>query len=66
MQTYTMLERFDRQQEIAKGHLEALDETCRILHGLKLCSRYCATCHIACNIAELALPLQKKTEVIDR
>jgi len=63
MQTYATLERIDREQEIAeRGHLEALDETCRILSGLKLCSRYCAACDIACNIAEAALPSEKKVE----
>ena len=66
MQTYTMLERFDREQEtVEQGHLEALDETCRILNGLKLCSRYCAACQIACNIAEIALPPEKRIETWD-
>ena len=69
MQKYATLERFDREQEtVEKGHLsidrsiEALDETCRILNGLELCSRYCAACQIACNIAEAALPTEKKVE----
>jgi len=63
MQTYATLERIDREQEmVERAHLEALDETCRILNGLKLCSRYCAACDIACNIAEAALPSEKKVE----
>jgi hypothetical protein len=56
MQTYVMLEKPDRE------HLEALDETCRILNGLKLCSRYCVACSIACNIAEMTMPMDEKTE----
>lgn len=63
MQTYAMLERFNREQEtVEKEHLDALDETCRILSGLKLCSRYCAACQIACSIAEIALPSEKRVE----
>ncbi len=63
MQTHTMLERVDTEQEmVERGHLEALDETCRILNGLKLCSRYCAACTIACSIAEAALPSEKRVE----
>ena len=66
MQTYVMLERFDREQEMVNGgHLEALDETCRILNGLKLCSRYCAACQIACDIAEVALPSEKGVKTWD-
>jgi len=63
MQTYTMLERSDSKQEMVQsGHLEALDETCRILNGLKLCSRYCAACSIACDIAEMTIPTDEKAE----
>ena len=56
MQACIVLEgTFDRGEELVeRGHLEALDETCRILHGLKLCSRYCVACTIASNIAEIA------------
>ena len=65
MQTCMMPESvFERGQDV-KAHLEALDETCRILHGLKLCSRYCAACTIACNIAEIALPMNEKTEIME-
>ncbi len=48
-------ERFVKGEELVeRGHLEALDETCRILHGLRMCSRFCAACTIASNIAEIA------------
>jgi hypothetical protein len=63
MQTYTVLERPDNKQEtVQRGHLEVLDETCRILNGLKLCSRYCAACQIACNIAEITMPMDENVE----
>jgi hypothetical protein len=64
MRTHVVL--VNREQEIVeREHLEALDETCRILQGLKLCSRHCATCPIASNIAEIALPPEKKAEIWD-
>ena len=66
MESYIVLEEFDRQQEMAEtGHLEILEETCRILNGLKLCSRNCVGCQIACNIAEIALPPEKRVETWD-
>ena len=66
MQRYAMLEGFDRQQDmVEQGHLETLEETCRILNGLKLCTRYCAACQIACDIAEIALPSEKRVETWD-
>ena len=65
MQTCMMPESvFERGQEL-RTDLEALDETCRILHGVKLCSRYCAACIIAWNIAEIALPMNEKTETME-
>jgi hypothetical protein len=63
MQTYVMLEKPDREQEMVnRGHLDALDETCRILSGLKLCTRYCAGCQIAYNIADAALAKEHRVE----
>ena len=63
MQTYVVLEKPDREQEMVhRAHLEALDETCRILSGLRLCSRYCAACSIACDIAEMTIPTDEKAE----
>ena len=55
MQCYTVLDGSFERESDGDGYIKVLDETCRILNGLKMCSRYCATCAIACSISKMTL-----------
>lgn len=68
MQAQVMLERIpnEEKERAGKVHLRILDEACRILHGANLCSRCCATCEVASNIAGVTLPTETPVEAMNR